>query len=125
MWSRVLSVLAAVASLVLTAPSSAGLEIPPNTFVEVACSEVGGHFFSQVIYAPSAKALVSWGTQTHHHRIRTHETRHCLIDENRWIDAALEYDPIHKVAVLLWPPRFEADIRPHLFRLDTTNLPKR
>ncbi len=61
--------------------------IPANRFVEVASLETGGHFFSQVVYAPTAKALVSWGTQTHHHPIRTHETRHFLIGENRWIDA--------------------------------------
>jgi len=73
-------------------PSVGGENAPPNgwpagTFVEVARTEVGGHFFSQVIYAPSVKALVSWGTQTHHHPVRTHETRHFLIDQNRWIDA--------------------------------------
>ena len=87
MSSRALSVLAAVASVVLTGASHARSEIPPNTFVEVTRNEVGGHFFSQAIYAASVKALVSWGTQTHHHPIRTHETRHFLIDENRWIDA--------------------------------------
>jgi len=62
-------------------------EVPANRFVEVARSETGGHFFSQVIYAPTAKALVSWGTQTHHHPIRTHETRHFLADRGEWIDA--------------------------------------
>jgi len=62
-------------------------EIPGNRFIEVARSDAGGHFFSQVIYAPSAEVLVSWGTQTHQHAIRTHETRHFLAAENRWIDA--------------------------------------
>ena len=37
-------------------------------------------------------------------------------------EVALEYDPIHKLAVLLWPPSFERDIRPHLFRLDVAKL---
>jgi hypothetical protein len=32
-----------------------------NRFIQVAESDVGGHFFSQVIYAPTAKSLVSWG----------------------------------------------------------------
>ena len=36
--------------------------LPPNRFVEVAQSDVGGHFFSQVIYAPPVEGLVSWGT---------------------------------------------------------------
>jgi hypothetical protein len=48
---------------------------------------VDGHFFSQVIYAPPVEGLVSWGTQTHHHKIRAYETRHFLARENRWIDA--------------------------------------
>ena len=61
--------------------------LPPNTFVEVDRSEAGGHYFSQVIYAASVDSFVSWGTQTHHHPIRTYETRHFLRGENRWIDA--------------------------------------
>ena len=61
--------------------------LPPNRFVEVARSDVGGHFFSQVIYAPPVEGLVSWGTQTHHDKIRAHEMRHFPVRENRWIDA--------------------------------------
>ena len=56
--------------------------LPPNTFVEVDRSEVGGHYFSQVIYASSVNSFVSWGTQTHHHPIRTYEIRHFLPGEN-------------------------------------------
>ena len=61
-------------------------------------------------------------------------TRVYLCESNRWVplsietpqftvhEVALEYDPIHKLAVLLWPPRFEQDIRPHLFRPDVSQL---
>jgi len=76
--------------MVLSAVSAAGDQdagLPANAFVEVCRSETGGHFFSQVIYAPSAGVFVSWGTQTHHHPIRTHETRHFVPGENRWVDA--------------------------------------
>ncbi|MEK6234839.1 MAG: hypothetical protein N2C14_09015, partial [Planctomycetales bacterium] len=62
-------------------------ELGGNQFVKVAESETGGHFFSQVIHAPTTKALVSWGTRTHAHKIRAHETQHFLVDENRWINA--------------------------------------
>ncbi|MGM0489133.1 MAG: Kelch repeat-containing protein [Planctomycetota bacterium] len=65
----------------------AAAELPANRFVKVADNEIGGHFFSQVVYAPPVKAFVSWGTQTHQDPIRTHETRHFLLDENRWRDA--------------------------------------
>ena len=37
-------------------------------------------------------------------------------------EVALEYDPVRQVAVLLWPPRFEADLRPNLIRLDVFKL---
>jgi len=84
---RIVCVLAAMFAVTDVLGPAVAAEIPANRFVEVASLETGGHFFSQVVYAPTAKALVSWGTQTHHHPIRTHETRHFLIDENRWIDA--------------------------------------
>jgi len=77
----------AVAHAVEPPKAASRTEIPGNRFVEVASLQAGGHFFSQVIYAPPAKALVSWGTQTHHDAVRTHETRHFLVGENRWIDA--------------------------------------
>ena len=35
---------------------------------------------------------------------------------------AREYDPVRQVAVLLWPPRFDADLRPHPLRLDVAML---
>ena len=80
-------VLAVCLGIAVTVPGSKLLAADVNRFVEVARSDVGGHFFSQVIYAPPAQGLVSWGTQTHHHKIRAHETRHFLVRENRWIDA--------------------------------------
>ena len=60
---------------------------PPGRFVEVDRGKEGGHFFSQVIYAPAAEAFVSWGTQTHSRPIKTYETRHFLPKRNLWIDA--------------------------------------
>ena len=59
--------LPAVAVLVASGPSDlpsavrAEEPIPPNTFVQVAKDEIGGHYYSQVIHAPTAKAMVSWG----------------------------------------------------------------
>jgi hypothetical protein len=38
-------------------------ELPANEFVGVGGDDTGGHFFSQVIYAPSIDAAVSWGTR--------------------------------------------------------------
>jgi hypothetical protein len=58
-----------------------------NRFVPVAESDVNGHFFSQVIYAPSVQSLISWGTRTHARKIRAHETLHFLVEESRWLDA--------------------------------------
>jgi len=80
-------VLAVCLGIAVTVSGSKLLAADVNRFVEVARSDAGGHFFSQVIYAPPAQGLVSWGTQTHHHKIRAHETRHFLVRENRWIDA--------------------------------------
>ena len=80
--------LSAAAALVLVLAVSAIAAGPEaNRFVKVAESDIGGHFFSQVIYAPPAKSLVSWGTRTHAHKIRAHEVQHFLIGEDRWIDA--------------------------------------
>ncbi|MEQ8788800.1 MAG: kelch repeat-containing protein [Pirellulaceae bacterium] len=76
----------AAVSLLLASPAFAA-ETEANRFVKVAESDVGGHFFSQVVYAPAAKALVSWGTRTHAHKIRAHEVQHFLVGEDRWIDA--------------------------------------
>ena len=76
-----------ILGLIFLGNSKAAAEIPANQFVEVAKREIGGHLFSQVIYAPSVEAFVSWGTQTHEHKIRTHETRHFLPQKSRWIDA--------------------------------------
>ena len=51
--------------LILGARLASGAERPAGKFVEVARDEVGGHLVSQVVYAPAAKALVSWGTRIH------------------------------------------------------------
>ena len=87
-----LAVIGVLATIGFVSPAAlraaaAEAQIPANQFVKVAESEVGGHFFSQVIYAPTIRALVSWGTQTHAQKIRTHETRHFPVDGNRWVDA--------------------------------------
>jgi len=62
-------------------------ETPVGKFVEVAADDVGGHYVSQVIYAPTVKALVTWGTRTHAAAIRAHETQHFLVEKGVWIDA--------------------------------------
>jgi len=71
--------------VLLAAPASA--ETPAGTFVQVGKDEVGGHYFSQVIYAPTIDAVVTWGTRTHSKPIRAHETQHFLPGRNAWIDA--------------------------------------
>jgi len=75
------------ATLVLGAGAARGAEPPAGKFVEVSHDEVGGHLFSQVIYAPTINALVSWGTRIHSKPIRAHETQHFVPAENRWVDA--------------------------------------
>ena len=75
------------ATVLLLVSQSVTAEPEANRFIQVAESDVGGHFFSQVIYAPSTKAFVSWGTRTHAHKIRAYEVQHFLAAENRWIDA--------------------------------------
>lgn len=76
----------------LVAPAHA--EIPPGKFVLAAKDDVGGHYFSQVIYAPTIDAVVTWGTRSHSKPIRAHETQHFLPGRNEWIDA--------------WPPGKES-----------------
>ncbi|MHC4717821.1 MAG: Kelch repeat-containing protein, partial [Planctomycetota bacterium] len=83
---RVLAGWSAAAMVALSAAASAAAG-EANTFVEIARDDVGGHYFSQVIYAPTVKALVSWGTRTHSKPIRAHETQHFLVGEDRWVDA--------------------------------------
>lgn len=39
------------------AGDGAAAELPANRFVKVADNEIGGHFFSQVVYAPADKSL--------------------------------------------------------------------
>ena len=53
-----------------------------NRFELVSQNETAGHFFSQVIYAPTANSLVSWGTRTHAHKIRAYEVQHFRIGAN-------------------------------------------
>jgi hypothetical protein len=91
----------------------------------------GGVSTREAVYVPDQDAVLAYGPAREDDEVWT---RVYLCDENRWValpidtpqyivhEVALEYDPIHKVAVLLWPPRFEADIRPHLFRLDVGEL---
>ena len=79
--------MAAAIVVALVARASTAADIPAGRFVEVGSDAAGGHFFSQVIYAPTVNAVVSWGTQTHAKPIRTHETQHFLVEADRWIDA--------------------------------------
>jgi len=85
----------------------------------------------EAVYVPDQDAILAYGPAAKDDPVWT---RVYLCAENRWVsleietpqylvhEVALEYDPVHRVAVLLWPPRFEADIRPHLFRLDVSKL---
>ena len=73
-----------VASL---AVGAAAATAPAGRFVRVAHDDVGGHYFSQIIYAPTVRALVTWGTRSHSKPIRAHETQHFPIDEATWLDA--------------------------------------
>ena len=67
--------------------SAPAADLPAGKFVQVAEDEVGGCYFSQVIYAPTIRAVVSWGTRIHSKPILAHETQHFLVDRNAWIDA--------------------------------------
>ena len=73
--------------LLSAACTSPADELPANTFVQVAKDDIGGHYFSQVIYAPTINGLVTWGTRTHAKSIRAHETQHFLVEKGEWIDA--------------------------------------
>jgi len=94
----------------------------------------GGVATREAVYVPDADAILAYGPAGKDDAVWT---RVYLCGENRWVslpietpqylvhEVALEYDPIHKVAVLLWPPAFERDIRPHLFRLGAGKLPRK
>ncbi|MFW6158207.1 MAG: Kelch repeat-containing protein [Planctomycetota bacterium] len=61
-------------------------EIPANRFVQVAADH-GGHYFSQLVYAPAAKCMVSWGTRVHGKPMRAYETLHYVVEKGEWVDA--------------------------------------
>jgi hypothetical protein len=46
-------------AILLLASQALAAELEANRFIKVAESDAGGHFFSQVIYAPSTQTLVS------------------------------------------------------------------
>jgi hypothetical protein len=87
----------------------------------------GGVSTREAVYVPDQDAILAYGPAREGDPVWT---RAYLCAENRWLDlktetpkyivheVAMEYDPIHRLAVLLWPPRFEQDIRPHLLRLN-------
>ncbi len=91
----------------------------------------GGVSTREAVYMPEEDAVLAYGPAREGDPIWT---RVYLCAENRWVElpidtpqylvheVALVYDPIHRLAVLLWPPAFEQDIRPHLFRLDVGQL---
>ena len=91
----------------------------------------GGVSTREAVYVPGQDAVLAYGPAKKDDPVWT---RVYLCAEGRWVplpiktprytvhEVALEYDPIHKLAVLLWPPAFERDIRPHLFRLDVSRL---
>ena len=77
----------ALAALAGPGGPAAGEEVPAGRFVPVADDDVGGHYFSQVLYAPTVRALVTWGTRSHSKPIGAHETQHFPVDGDRWLDA--------------------------------------
>ncbi|MEK6234973.1 MAG: hypothetical protein N2C14_09690, partial [Planctomycetales bacterium] len=91
----------------------------------------GGVSTREAVYVPSQDAILAYGPAR---KDDAAWTRVYLCEENRWLplkiqtpqyivhEVALEYDPIHRVAVLLWPPKFEQDLQPHLLRLDAKTL---
>ena len=91
----------------------------------------GGVSTREAVYVSEVDAILAYGPTG---KDDPDWTRVYLCAENRWIviktatpqfivhEVALEYDPVHRIAVLLWPPRFEQDIRPHLLRLDVKSL---
>jgi hypothetical protein len=77
----------ALISLTISGAAWGASEIPAGRFVQVAADDSGGHYHSQVIFAPTVHGLVSWGTRVHGPPMRAHETQIYLPAENRWIDA--------------------------------------
>ena len=76
-----------VAAIVaLTAAAVSAEPVAWNTFVEVG-KDFGGHYYSQMIYAPPIQGIVSWGTRVHGPAMKAHETLHFLVEKNEWIDA--------------------------------------
>jgi hypothetical protein len=87
----------------------------------------GGISTREAVYVPEGDAILAYGPARKEDEVWT---RVYLCAENRWValkietpqftvhEVAMEYDPIHNLAVLLWPPAFEQDIRPHVLRLD-------
>ena len=85
----------------------------------------------EAVYLPKQDAILAYGPARKDDPVWT---RAYLCAENKWIrletetpqytvhEVAIEYDPQHDVAVLLWPPRFEQDIRPHMLRLNVDAL---
>jgi hypothetical protein len=88
---------------------------------------LGGVSTREAVYVPEQDAILAYGPARDGDPVWT---RVYLCAENRWVvlktetpqytvhEVAMEYDPIHRVAVLLWPPSFERDIQPHLLRLN-------
>ena len=80
----------------------------------------GGVSTREAVYVPDQDAILAYGPARKDDPVWT---RVYLCAENRWVplpietpryivhEVALEYDPIHAVAILLWPPSFEADVR--------------
>ena len=91
----------------------------------------GGVSTREAVYIEAADAILAYGPSREDDPVWT---RVFLSSENRWVplsidtprylvhEVALVYDPQLDVALLLWPPKFEREIRPHLFRLDTRKL---
>jgi hypothetical protein len=91
----------------------------------------GGVVTREAAYIAGQDAILAYGPA---HTDDSTWTRVYLCSKNRWLplqvdtpqyimhEVALEFDPTHDVAVLLWPPRFEQDIRPHLMRLEVSEL---
>lgn len=94
----------------------------------------GGVSTREAVYVPGQDAVLAYGPARDDDPTWT---RVYLCEENQWVplqidtpqftvhEVALVYDPTHEVAILLWPPSFERDIRPHLLRLDVSTLQQR
>jgi hypothetical protein len=91
----------------------------------------GGVVTREAVYVVDADAILAYGPAKQDDPVWT---RAYLCCRNQWLplkidtpqyimhEVALEYDWKRNVAVLLWPPRFEQDIRPHLLRLNTSKV---